>query len=483
MRIAAAALAISVAAWAALVAVQAVAQAPSADELRVAAAKKKAAPKAKSPAKKTPAKKAPAKKKENNNKKEKKGAAKRQPRPGAYADMPLRQRALLQFDLAWAGHYTGLIDGTITDRTVTSVRAYQKDTGHRETGVLSAAEREALAASSKARQERVGWRMVEDRATGAQVGLATKQVPRQSRARRGTRWQSAQGQVQVETFRIREPGTTLASVYEEEKKNRALSMNVSRSNMFFLAGLQGLKKFYVRAEVRDLEIRGITILYDQATEGVMDPIAVVMAGAFSPFSGGLASLIGPPSRRKIEYGTGIVVTPEGHIVTDSKLVEGCSVIEVAGHGAASRVAEYNAASLTLLRLYGGPELTPAALVHAGARASGLTLVGIADPEAQGGRREPSTVVANFANDGLSPPPPLGFAGAAAIDSRGRLFGMVTLKAPVLVSDGPPPLPEATVTPTATIRKFLDARYITPATGEPGADAAKASVVRVICVRR
>jgi hypothetical protein len=215
----------------------------------------------------------------------------------------------------------------------------------------------------------------------------------------------------------------------------------------------------------------------------MDSIAVVMAGAFSPFSGGLASLLGPPSRRKIEYGTGIVVTPEGHIITDRKLVEGCNVIEIAGHGAASRVAEYDAASLALLRIYGGPELAPAALVHAGAQASALTLVGIADPEAQGGRREPSTVVANFANDGLSPPPPPGFAGAAAIDSRGRLFGMVTLKAPLLAGNGSPPLPEATVATTAAIRKFLDARFVTPATGEPGADAAKASLVRVICVRR
>jgi hypothetical protein len=457
---------------------QATAQSPD-DAVRMAAAKKKKAATSKD--------KAPAKKKEGKAKtskaKKKERKAKAQPRPSAYATMPLAERARLQYDLAWTGHYTGLIDGTVTDRTVTAVRAYQKDAGHRETGVLSAAEREALAESSKARQERVGWRMVEDRATGAHVGLPAKQVPRQSRARRGTRWQSAQGQVQVETFRIREPGATLASVYEEEKKNRALSINLSRNGMFFLSGLQGLKKFYVRAEVRDLEIRGITILYDQATEGVMDPVAVVMASAFSPFSGGLASLIGPPSRRKIEYGTGIVVTPEGHILTDRKLVEGCNVMEIAGHGAASRVAEYDAASLALLRIHGGPDLTPAALVHAGAQASDLTLVGIADPGLQAGRREVSTVAATFEGDRLSPSPPLGFAGAAAIDGRGRIFGMVTLKAPVLVAQGTPPATDATVTSIAAIRKFLDARYVTPATGKPGADAARSSVVRVICVRQ
>jgi hypothetical protein len=40
-----------------------------------------------------------------------------------------------------------------------------------------------------------------------------------------------------------------------------------------------------------------------------------------------------------------------------------------------------------------------------------------------------------------------------------------------------------VVPVDTIRKFLDAQYVTPATGDAGVDAVKASVVRVICVRR
>jgi hypothetical protein len=35
----------------------------------------------------------------------------------------------------------------------------------------------------------------------------------------------------------------------------------------------------------------------------------------------------------------------------------------------------------------------------------------------------------------------------------------------------------------TIRKFLDAHSVMPAIGRGGADAAKASLVRVICVRR
>ena len=130
-----------------------------------------------------------------------------------------RERAAIQFDLNWTNHYTGPADGEFNDRSVAAVKAFQKDRGFRETGVL---DRQPSARRwrhrRQNRRERVGWRMVEDRATGAQVGLPTKLATHESRVRSGTRWQSAQGQLQIETFRIREPGATLATVFEDQKK-------------------------------------------------------------------------------------------------------------------------------------------------------------------------------------------------------------------------------------------------------------------------
>jgi len=41
----------------------------------------------------------------------------------------------------------------------------------------------------------------------------------------------------------------------------------------------------VRAQASGSEVRGVTVLYDQATEGIMDPVTVVMSSAFAPFSG------------------------------------------------------------------------------------------------------------------------------------------------------------------------------------------------------
>ena len=418
------------------------------------------------------------------NKKGKSTTKKGGPKEGGVANLPLAERIGIQLDLAFTGHYNGLINGEANERTTTAIKSFQKSIGARETGVLAQGERAQLAANAKALQEHVGWAMVEDKATGALLGLPTRQVPNTARASNGTRWSSAQGQIQIETFRVRGPGTTLADVAETQRTeppNRKLEVNLTRDNFFILSGLQGLKKFYVRAQIRDLEVRGVTILYDQATEGIMDPVTVVMSSAFAPFSGtGLTDLMGP-TRRKVEYGTGIVITAGGHVLTDRLLVESCQVLEVSGLGGANVLVEDAASGLALLRVFGVSGLAPAALVHEGTRASELTLVGIADPLLQAGGRAVTTTAARLDGNGLQPSPPLGFAGAAALDAQGRFFGMVTLKAPLMAGTGP--LPPASVVPADTIRRFLEAQYVAPATGRTGVEAAKASVVRVMCVRK
>jgi hypothetical protein len=329
--------------------------------------------------------------------------------------------------------------------------------------------------------------------------LPTQQVPNSGPGKTGSRWFSAQGQIQVETFRVRGPGTMLADIFDQQKKEppgRHIEVNLLRPDFFILSGLQGLKKFYVRAEIRDGEVRGMTILYDQATEGIMDSVAVVMSSAFAPFPGsGIAALAGVPAKRKVEYGTGIIVTPAGDILTDRRLTDGCNVIGVAGYGNAERVAEDPAASLVLLRIYGAPDLVPLPLPpplagegrgggdREGAKGPDLTLVGISDPQAQGGGNAVSTVASHLNGDTILPAPPPGFDGAAAIDAQGRLFGMVERKDGAAANAGSGASPSsATVVPAATLRRFLDAQSVSPAAGRMGADAAKAALVRVICVR-
>ena len=412
------------------------------------------------------------------------------PEPARDAGMPLADRIALQLDLAWSGDYNGLVNGEINDKTTAAIKTFQRDRKLKETGVLNPQERALLAAAAKSRQALVGWSMVDDAVTGARIGLPAKQVPNKSQGKNGTRWSSAQGQVQVETFKIREPGTTLAAVYEQQKKEpatRKLEVNFLRPDFFILAGMQNLKKFYVRAEIKDGEVRGMSVLYDQATETIMDPVVVVMSSAFTPFPGvsGVAAMAGPIPKRKVEYGTGIVVSTAGHILTDREVTEGCNVIVVSGYGDADREAEDKSTGLALLRIYGAPDLVAATFSGDAAKGPDLTLLGIADPQSQGGGGAISARAAKARGETVDPAPQPGFSGAAALDGQGRLVGMVELKTSVVANVGAASAqPQATLVSAPTIRAFLAAQKLAPATaGRPGVDAAKASLVRVICVRK
>ena len=402
--------------------------------------------------------------------------------PRDHSSIPLADRIAIQFDLAWTGDYSGLIDGDFTDKTIAAIKAFQRNRKFKETGALNPQERAALAAAANAKQTQVGWSMVDDPVTGARLGLPSKQVPHKSAGKAGTRWSSAQGQVQVETFRIREPGTTLSAVLEQQKQEpstRKLAMNLLRGDFFILSGMQGLKRFHVRAEIKNGEVRGLTVLYDQAAEPIMDPVALAMSSAFVPFPSMTGSDQLP--RRRVEYGTGIVVSAVGHILTDRRLTDACGVIVIGGHGDAERLVED--ADLALIRLHGARDMMPAALVNDGAKGPELTLVGIADPQSQDGGSAITSVAARLKGDLVEPAPQPGFSGAAVLDGQGRFFGMAELKVPVAAAAGSPkPPPQAGVVRLETIRAFLDRQRLPAASGRPGVDAAKASLVRVICVR-
>jgi peptidoglycan hydrolase-like protein with peptidoglycan-binding domain len=396
--------------------------------------------------------------------------------------MAQAERQAIQSDLAWAGHYNGAINGEVSDRMVAAIKAFQKDQGGKQTGVLNPQERGVLSAAAKKRQDNVGWKVVFDAGTGVRLGVPTKLVPQQSSDASGAKWSSSTGTIQIQMARRKEAGPTTAKLAEQEKKEpagRKIEYSVVKPDFFVLSGMQGLKKFYLRGQIKGDEVRILTILYDQATEGTMEPVVVAMSSAFTPFPNS-AQAGGPPPRRNVEYGTGIVVSDDGAIVTDRAVVDGCLSIVVAGYGNADRTAEDKDHDLALLRIYGARGLKPLAL-NAGPAKPSVELTGIADPQNQGGAAAVSSVKATSAGDALTPAPGLGFSGAAALDADG-VFAGVTLLKPVVVA-GPTmtaAAAQASLVNADTVRGFLKANGVSAASG--GSDA-KASVVRVICVRK
>jgi peptidoglycan hydrolase-like protein with peptidoglycan-binding domain len=396
--------------------------------------------------------------------------------------MAQAERQAIQSDLAWVGHYNGAINGEVSDRMVAAIKAFQKDQGGKQTGVLNRQERGALAEGAKKRQDNVGWKVVFDAGTGVRLGVPTKLVPQQSSDANGAKWSSTTGTIQIQMARRKEAGPSTAKLAEKEKKEptgRKIEYSVVKPDFFVLSGMQGLKKFYLRGQIRGDEVRILTILYDQATEGTMEPVVVAMSSAFNPFPNGPQA--GPPPRKSVEYGTGIVASDDGAIVTDRQLVDGCPSIVVAGFGNADRTAEDKDHDLALLRIYGARGLKPLAL-NSGAAKQNVELTGIADPQNQGGGAAVSSVKAQVGSDAsLTPAPGLGFSGAAALDADGVFAGVALLK-PVVVA-GPTitaTAPQAALANADTVREFLKTNGVATTSGSSDA---KASVVRVICVRK
>jgi peptidoglycan hydrolase-like protein with peptidoglycan-binding domain len=395
--------------------------------------------------------------------------------------MAQAERLALQSDLAWLGQYNGAITGEVSERMVAAIKEFQKSRGAKQTGVLNPQERGILADTARRRQENVGWKIITDAGTGVRLGIPTKLVPASASDANGTKWTSPTGTTQVVLARRKEAGPTTAKLAEREKKEagRSIDYSVVKPDFFVLSGLQGLKKFYLRGTFKGDEVRILTILYDQAVENTVEPVVIALSSAFNAFPSG-AQAAGPPPRKTVEYGTGIVVSEDGAIVTDRQIIDSCIAIAIAGHGNADRVAEDKERDLALLRIYGARGLKPLNLANGGAKTA-VELTGIADPQNQGGGNAVSSVKAQVSDTAVAPPPALGFSGAAAIDADGKFAGLVQLK-PVLVA-GPAnaaPAAQAALVPADAVREFLKANGINLSDGS--ADA-KASVVRVICVRK
>ncbi|SHG33014.1 serine protease [Bradyrhizobium erythrophlei] len=398
--------------------------------------------------------------------------------------MAQADRLAIQSDLAWVGQYNGAITGEVSERMVAAIKEFQKDRGGKQTGVLNPQERSALAETARRRQENVGWKIITDAGTGARLGVPTKLVPQQSSDANGAKWSSSTGTIQIQLARRKQADPTTAKLAEQEKKEpagRKVDYSVVKPDFFVLSGMQGLKKFYVRGTFKGDEVRILTILYDQATEGTVEPAVIAMSSAFNPFPSGT----GPPPRKTVEYGTGVIVSEDGAILTDREITDGCLAIAIGGFGNADRVAEDRDHGLALLRIYGARGLKPLALGNGAAKAA-VELTGIVDPQNQGGAAAASSVKAQAALVGggdaaLSPPPALGFSGAAALDADGKFAGLALLKPAVVAGPAAAtPTAQAVLVPADSVRKFLKANGVNATSGSSDA---KTAVVRVICVRK
>ena len=100
----------------------------------------------------------------------------------------------------------------------TAINNFQKRHKAKVTGVLTSSERSDLVDAADRHEREFGWSVVTDPATGIRIGLPTKLVPHAREGAHGTHWSSRHGDVQVETFRLKDPKLKLSELYERERK-------------------------------------------------------------------------------------------------------------------------------------------------------------------------------------------------------------------------------------------------------------------------
>ena len=108
-----------------------------------------------------------------------------------YAALPLPERVGLQTDLIWTGPYEGVADGEMSASAIAAVRAFQSRNGGKPTGVLNPQEQKELTAAARTARQTVGWRLLDDPATGVRLGLPTKFVTRTTQGANTSRFASA----------------------------------------------------------------------------------------------------------------------------------------------------------------------------------------------------------------------------------------------------------------------------------------------------
>ncbi len=391
-----------------------------------------------------------------------------------------RRRLAVQADLVWLGGFDELSADEIDKHMLDAIKAFQRRNGGKETGVLSDQERAALAQAAQAPQAAAGWRLIDDTATGARLGMPEKLVPHAARrpapAAAGPR---RSGQIQIETFRLHE--ASLPALFEERRNHGAAhagssvaqcripsSLPASSAEEFCRAGAVERQ----RSARRHHPLRSGHRRHHGAGRRRASRFIRRIPRSECRAAGGTQA------RRRIrQRDRGQRARRSRRARRNSPTIASPSPCRVLATPSASPRTQTN--DLALLRLYGARNLVPAPLAGAGASSRRADAVRHRRPAGGAGGGTVTSAAAQLTAQGLDPAPKLGFSGAAAVDAQGRFAGMVALKAPVVAGIGP------VRRRRRWCRRMPCAPFSRPriTAGQPASAAMEQSVVRVICVRK
>ena len=168
----------------------------------------------------------------------------------AFEALPEAERKAVQDALVWTGDYNSVITGTFGRRTFEALVAYQRRAKLNPAGILDGKTRADLQAAAQRAREAVKFAVVADPKTGARIGVPERLLPkRDQNPNGGTRWQSADGKITLDTRAVLPGEADLASLYERnlaiQTPGRQVTYKVLRPDFFVVTGETPTGKFYI----------------------------------------------------------------------------------------------------------------------------------------------------------------------------------------------------------------------------------------------
>ncbi|WP_112663758.1 peptidoglycan-binding protein [Microvirga flavescens] len=353
----------------------------------------------------------------------------------AFEALPEADRKAIQEALIWTGDYSGAADGTFGRGTFDALAVYQQRGNTVPNGILTPSARTSLLAAAQQARTIAGFSVIDDPKSGVRIGVPAQVLPKQDvNANGGSRWQSADGKITLDT-RIAPPDQTLQSLYERnlaiQTPGRVLSYKVLRPDFFVIAGETPTGKFYTRYAASPSGIRAFSIGYDKTLAPKVDRLVVAIANSFTPFpmtSPATASSATPAPTPTAQgksvaanngslIGTGIAIGPR-QVLTAAPLASckdpragGLKPQQVAGNGP------------WVLTFAENLKATPASL-SAGSTMAGASLLVVSFASDNGQISLNATPASALDEASLAAPLQPGASGAPVLDPSGSLIGLV-----------------------------------------------------------
>ncbi|MCY1641131.1 trypsin-like peptidase domain-containing protein [Methylorubrum sp. SL192] len=410
----------------------------------------------------------------------------------AFEALPEAERRGLQDALVWTGDYNGVTTGAFGKRSFEGIQTYQTRTGAAPTGLLTPPERAALKREAEEARRAARFKVQPDPASGVVVGVPEALLPKKSAIPGGTRWQSADGRVTLDTKSFPQGETSLDALFERAiaaMPGRKVTYKLKKPDFIVITAETAGGRSYIRYAEGPQGIRGFTLGYDRTLADTVDRLVIAVANNFSPFpedapapiaptaatgpaprapASGLAAAPAAPPLPGVQAearpaATGLLLGG-GRVLTAASALESCAAPRIGG--AAARIERRDAAgTLALLSAEGLAGGAPPPL-RAEAVSEGEALL-VLGAQAKG---RPSVAPATAAVEGVYAPLQPGAAGAPVLDRSGRLVGLVARfpTAPRLIAGVMPPTRYAVV-PGKAVAAFLGESGLPAGAGK---DAAK-----------